>query len=104
MQFTTTLVAATLALASSASAFRLTVWDYNGYSGASRAYTTVGVKTFPFYANSYKWESPDGDGCCVKFCSGSREVGYRCPAYNQPQSTSSFNKVVLGCGSDVLNC
>ncbi|PPQ85534.1 hypothetical protein CVT24_009519 [Panaeolus cyanescens] len=99
-------VLAVLAASASANAFTIAAWSNPNYSGTQ--FQTSGHGTFylSFTAKSYKWISPGNDGCCIKFCNGSRETGYRCPAYSNTNvlAINQFNKVVTGCGSTVLNC
>ncbi|PPR06342.1 hypothetical protein CVT24_002517 [Panaeolus cyanescens] len=104
MKFTA--IIAVVAAATSANAFTIAAWSNTGYTGTQFQTTGTGTYNLGFTAKSYKWISSGGDGCCIKFCNGSRETGYRCPAYNNPSvaSANQFNKVVTGCGSTVLNC
>lgn len=104
MHLITSLLVFLITLASAASAFKLTVWSGTNFGGTSRVYTTSGTKSNGFSARSYIWDSPPGDGCCVRFCSGSTSVGYRCSGFTQPSASAAFNKVVLGCGSATLTC
>ncbi|KAJ1953960.1 hypothetical protein GGI12_005897, partial [Dipsacomyces acuminosporus] len=93
-------------LATNCLGFRLSAWSNPRYTGRQATYTTTGTHRLGFYARSYKWESPPGDGCCIKFCDNGRETGYRCPSRNNPNVPrgNQFNKVVIGCGSTTLNC
>lgn len=104
MQFITSFLIIMMALASAASAYRLSVWEEADFQGRERVYTTAGTKRIGFGCRSYIWDSPGHDGCCVKFCRGSTSVGYWCPGRRQPSSSAVFDKVVLGCGTAVLNC
>ncbi|KDQ08426.1 hypothetical protein BOTBODRAFT_37989 [Botryobasidium botryosum FD-172 SS1] len=66
MHFPTIAIAALMA--SGASAYRMTLWSGTSYTGQAVAYTSSGSHSLGFSANSYKWESTVGDGCCAVFC------------------------------------
>ncbi|KAF9035633.1 hypothetical protein BJ165DRAFT_651382 [Panaeolus papilionaceus] len=104
MKFTTVL--AVVAAAASANAFTISAWSGTSYTGTAFRTSGTGTHNLGFLAKSYQWNSPPGDGCCIKFCNGQRETGYRCPSYSNSNvaTANRFNKVVTGCGSTVLNC
>ncbi|KAJ1965920.1 hypothetical protein GGI12_000441 [Dipsacomyces acuminosporus] len=102
--------AATLALAAVLATecvgFRFSAWADNGYTGQQFSTTGTGTFNLGFKARSYKWESPGGDGCCIKFCDGGRETGNWCPSHSNDNVAggNQFNKVAIGCGGTTLNC
>ncbi|KAK4164021.1 hypothetical protein QBC43DRAFT_353719 [Cladorrhinum sp. PSN259] len=98
-----TLLTAVLAGAS-VSAYKVTLYKNTGFSGTSKSYTTAGSKSLSFNARSWKWSSPVGEGCCVRFCYNGKDVGYRCGSDSNTKSSSAIDKVVLGCGSATLKC
>lgn len=95
-----------LAAASSVSGYRFSGWSENSFQGREVAYTTSGTHKLGFNCHSYIYQSAIGDGCCIKFCKNSKPTGYRCGSYENTDVAAGnvFNKVVLGCGDDVLNC
>ena len=90
----------------SAHAYTFSAWSNTGYNGREYSTSFNGVHYLGFQAKSYIWNSAFGDGCCVKFCYNRRETGYWCPDHHNENVAprNQFNKVVTGCGSDVLNC
>lgn len=93
-----------LLIAHLASAFHFEAWSESNYHGTSKTYHQRGTFVPGFIIKSYRWESPSGDGCCVKMCYGSRNVGYWCPSHSNGLPSSKFNKIVIGCGDEQLVC
>ncbi|CAB4474074.1 uncharacterized protein OCT59_023681 [Rhizophagus irregularis] len=82
--------------------FHFETWSENNYT--SKTYHQRGTFVPGFIIKSYRWESPSGDGCCVKMCYGSRNVRYWCSSYSNGLPSSKFNKIVIGCGDEQLVC
>src|SRR5581483_2908222 len=85
-----------------ASAFSFDAYSETNYQGTYTRYDNFGTYSPGYTIRSYHWNSEEGDGCCVKMCDGSREVGYWCEAHDHDDS--NFNKIVMGCGNDRLEC
>ena len=99
MQLLTYAIALFLAISSMTSGFSLKVWDRTGFSGTLGTYTTTGTRNLGFLADSYQWFSPEGDGCCVRFCRGRfNSVGYQCTSVNQEDASQEFDRVSIRCG------
>ncbi|KAK3988262.1 hypothetical protein QBC44DRAFT_329760 [Cladorrhinum sp. PSN332] len=103
MKLSAVLVAAT-ALTGTSSAYRLSVYSGDNYQGTQKSYTTKGSRSVGFTVKSWIWSSSAGDGCCVNFCKGSTSMGRYCGSASKAVSSAGVNKVVTGCGNDVLNC
>jgi hypothetical protein len=91
-------------LAASASAFRIDLWREYGYQGTQKTFTTKGTHTLGFSAKSWIWSDTLDDGCCIVFCRASTNVGKYCGPAAKRESSAGTTKVVIGCGSDTLNC
>lgn len=85
-------------------AFSFEAYSAPGYKGTYNLYTSSGTHKPGYIVRSYHWDSPYGDGCCVKMCYNSREVGYWCPSHDNNNVDNGFNKILIGCGDDTLNC
>ncbi|KAF9583444.1 hypothetical protein BGW38_009442 [Lunasporangiospora selenospora] len=105
MKAFTTLVVLAAAVVGHCHGWSLNAWASTNYAGRQFSTSTSGTHLLGFTAKSYKWSSIRGDGCCIKFCNGSNEVGNWCQSKsNSNVASPGFNKVVVGCGSTVLNC
>ncbi|KAK2858531.1 hypothetical protein FQN49_004645 [Arthroderma sp. PD_2] len=87
-------------LAAGAYGFQFQAYSQSNFHGSVRNYD----KSPGFTIKSYRWNSPSGDGCCVKMCSGGSEVGYWCPSKSNGRPSRNFNKVVIGCNDEQLSC
>ncbi|KAK4160359.1 hypothetical protein QBC43DRAFT_270708 [Cladorrhinum sp. PSN259] len=104
MKVTSILVAAATLLGTS-EAYRISVYSQDNYQGTQKSYTTGGSHSVGFTVKSWIWSSSTGDGCCVNFCKGSTSMGRYCGSASKAVSSAGVNKVVTGCGKDVvLNC
>ncbi|PPJ55050.1 hypothetical protein CBER1_01526 [Cercospora berteroae] len=106
MQFTS-IIAAAGALAAGVNAqHSFAAWSSTGYTGRTTRTGAHGTYNLGFTAASYRYSSAPGDGCCAKTCMNRRETGSFCGSRSNENVASSnrFNKVVMGCGSAVLNC
>ncbi|KAF9053383.1 hypothetical protein BJ165DRAFT_1524079 [Panaeolus papilionaceus] len=100
-------IATLVAVATTANAFTLFAWDGNKFTGNQKKFSTSGSHKLGFEAKSYKWERGILDaGCCINFCHGSKSTGGFCDSHSNSAvaSANRFDKVVLGCGSAILNC
>ncbi|KAK4224439.1 hypothetical protein QBC38DRAFT_458273 [Podospora fimiseda] len=98
------LLVAAVTLLGSTEAYRLSVYSKDNYQGTQKTYTTKGSRSVGFTVKSWIWTSTPGDGCCVNFCKGSTSMGRFCGSARKEVSSAGVNKVVTGCGNDVLNC
>ena len=70
------------------------------YQGeASDLLRQAGRVELGFNASSYVWE-PNGTPCCVTLCQQSVWVGWWCQARQQPDASSDFDNVDIGCSGN----
>ncbi|KAJ1965157.1 hypothetical protein GGI12_000967 [Dipsacomyces acuminosporus] len=106
MKILSTTAALAAVLATECLGYSFSAWSSTGYTGSQFSTTSSGTHRLGFYAKSYKFSSPFGDSCCIKFCANGRETGSSCPSRSSKSVASGnrFNKVVVGCGGTTLNC
>lgn len=80
-------------------AFYLMVYNHPNFTGSSQNYSKIGLYSLGFDADSYIWQ-PGNSDCCVRFCTNSTNVGYRCTSKTyQANASMPFNKIITECGS-----
>ncbi|OCK93412.1 uncharacterized protein K441DRAFT_697242 [Cenococcum geophilum 1.58] len=76
--------------------FTVEVFKGQNFTDTHQNYSSVGIFSLPFTANSYIWDGRQS-GCCVTFCSKSIWIGYRCQS-DTYQPKVNMDKVILSCG------
>jgi len=80
-----------------ADGFYLVVYNQPNFTGPSHNYSKMGLYNIGFDADSYIWQ-PWDSGCCVRFCSKAKNVGYRCTSKTyQANASVPFDKVITEC-------
>jgi hypothetical protein len=98
---TVTLATLLLAAVSGARAdFELDVFSGKSYTGTEKQYVQAGTHSLGFTAVSWLFYNESPPGCCVTFCNGKTQTGYRCNTDSADSNVASqyrFNKVVITC-------
>jgi hypothetical protein len=103
MRGTTLLTALLLAASSVRAEFELYLFEGTEYTGTSKVYESAGKHSLGFTASSWLFYNESPPGCCVTFCKGDTQTGYRCNADSSDSDVPTkyrFNRVVVQCGGD----
>ncbi|KAF8996720.1 hypothetical protein BDQ17DRAFT_1429522 [Cyathus striatus] len=89
-----TAIMSLFAVGTVANAFSFDAYSSTNYGGTHYGSTsTTGTKNLELYAHSYKWYLTLGDGCCIRFCSGSSFTGYWCGSRVNPNIASEISSI-----------